>query len=247
MIPKLAFLFLTIADVYHEPVWMNFFQGHEDSYSVYVHSKVPLSQDSFFKNAEIPLKVETSWQNTMNAQIELLKAALIDPDNTKFIFLSESTLPLQTFAEVYETLMQHEGSQFNYYRNPHYYRSFSFLKPRSLYKNAQWVVLNRYHAQLMADDDLLLPLMTNDPHDQEHYPSTFLAKMRLLSDICKKDTTLCIWNGGDAHPHTFTDLTNDQYWPRLMRVIKHKRFLFARKFDKECDLQPLKPYLSFIP
>lgn len=110
MIAKIAFLFLTIANIYHEQTWINFFRGHQDKYSLYVHSKKPLSQESFFKPYELRSKVETSWTNTMLAQQALLKEALTDPAHEKFIFVSESTIPLQTFDEIYEKLMStHES------------------------------------------------------------------------------------------------------------------------------------------
>lgn len=246
MIPKLAFLFLTIANVYHEQTWINFFADHQLEYSLYVHSKQRLSKNSFFKPHEIPVKVDTSWENTMNAQRELLKEALKDPANEKFIFLSESTIPLQSFDAVYTKLMAHASSQFNFYRNPHAYRSFGHLKAHDLYKNSQWVVLNRKHAELMVHDDSLITIMTAEPHDQEHYPSTFLAQHGLLHEVVKKDITLCIWNGVDAHPHSFTDLATDMHLSKLIKIIENQRFLFARKFDKTCDLSALKGYLPWI-
>ena len=139
--------------------------------------------------------------------------------------------------------MAHPLSQFNFYPNPHPYRSFGKLKAHDLYKNSQWIVLNRKHAEMMAQDNSLITQMTLDPHDQEHYPSTFLAQHNLLHEVVKKDTTLCIWNGVDAHPHSFTHLPSDPHWSKLIKVIEDKRFLFARKFDKLCDLSPLKQYL----
>ncbi len=247
VLQKLAFLFLTIGDIYHEPTWINFLAGHEDSYTLYIHSKQPLSKKSFFKRNEISRKVPTSWANTMQAQIELLREALKDPANEKFIFASESTLPLQSFNDIYQTLMSTPNSLFKYYRNPFAARSFGPLTSDMLYKNAQWVVLNRKHAQLMVNDTHLIRIMTNDPHDQEHYPSTFLAEHNLLHEVTKKDTTLAIWTGqnGNSHPHSFTDLKNDPYARRLIKAIENRRYLFARKFEKKCDLSILKPSLPW--
>ena len=247
VIPKLAFLFLTIGDIYHEPTWVNFFASHEDFYTLYVHSKHSLSKTSFFKESEIPDKIPTSWANTMRAQVALLREALKNPANEKFVFVSESTIPLRSFKEVYETLMSTPNSLFKYYRNT-FARSFGPLSSDMILKNAQWVVLNRKHAQLMADDTELLKLMTHEPHDQEHYPSTFLAHHDLLSEVTKKDTTLAIWTGenGNAHPHSFFDLNKDPHASKLFKALENKRYLFARKIEKKCDLSPLKPYLPWI-
>ncbi len=248
LVHKIAFLFLTIGNVYHDTTWRNFLTGQEQRYTLYVHSKHPLSDNSFFKKSEMTYKVPTTWANTMNAQIALLKEALRDPHNEKFVFVSESTIPLATFDEVYKAVMETPKSIFNYYRNTHPVRSFGPYNHDKLYKNAQWVILNRKHAQLMADDKKVLPLMTDDPHDQEHYPSTFLAQQGLLAEVKKQDATLVLWTGehGNAHPHSFINLAQDPYLPKIIKALQSKRFLFARKFEKNCDLSPLKDYLSCI-
>lgn len=247
IIQKLAFLFLTIGDIYHESTWIHFFSGHENAYSLYIHSKHKLSSESQFKPYEMSRKIPTTWANTMKAQIELLREALKDPANEKFIFVSESTIPLQSFDDIYKTLMSSSQSFFSFARNT-FARSFGPLNSHMLYKNAQWVILNRKHAQLMADDKDFIAMMIDDPHDQEHYPSTFLADKKLLHEITKKDMTLAIWTGenANAHPHSFKDLKNDPNVKRLIKTIENKRYLFARKFEKKCNLSELKPYLPWV-
>jgi hypothetical protein len=176
----------------------------------------------------------------MNAQIALLKEALKDPNNNKFVFVSESTIPLTTFDVMYERLTSDSRSQFSFRKNPDSFRTFGGTK--KLYKNPQWLILNRKHAQLMVDDTSLIKIMVQYPHDQEHYPSTLLARHKVLHEIVKKSTTLCIWEGG-SHPHEFTDLTTDSRTEYLLKCIKKKRFLFGRKFHKQCDLSLLRTYL----
>ena len=102
---KIAFLFLIISDIYHEPTWIDFLKGHEDKYSVYIHSKDKMPKDSYFKRCEIPAKIPTSWSKIMKAFIELLREALKDPSNEKFVFLSESSIPLKTFDQAYNHLL----------------------------------------------------------------------------------------------------------------------------------------------
>ena len=81
MIYKIAFLFLTVSDIFHESVWVKFFKTHEDYYSLYVHPKTDLAAGSFFARAQIQQREETRWENTMKAQIALLREALKDPAN----------------------------------------------------------------------------------------------------------------------------------------------------------------------
>ena len=243
MIPKIAFLFLTIGNIYHETPWVNYFKGHEHQYALYVHPKESISPESFFHDAVIPKKERTTWANTMKAQVALLKEALKDPEVTKFVFASESTIPLAEFDEMYSRLTADEASQFYYEKNPHGGRTFGGTK--RLYKNPQWVVLNRKHAQFMVDDTILLKKMAKHPHVQEHYPSTLLAHHHELKEVIKKETTLCVWTG-DKHPHEFKSLTTDKHSKRLLQRVSQRKFLFGRKFSKKCDLSPLKKYLPDI-
>ncbi len=180
---KIALLFLTLANVYHEGYWKDFLQGHENQYSLYVHSKNALSNNSFFKPYEMKLKVQTTWARTMNAQVAILREALKSPENEKFIFLSESTIPLQDFDTVYATVMATEKSLFNFFPNPNKgARSLERIQKEFRYKNSQWIVLNRKHAALMAEDKVYLPIIVTYVSDQEHYPSSFLAAQGLLQD-----------------------------------------------------------------
>ena len=48
MIPKIAFLFLTVGNIYHESAWVKFFKDHEVQYSLYVHAKKEITPGSFF-------------------------------------------------------------------------------------------------------------------------------------------------------------------------------------------------------
>lgn len=245
---KIAFLFLVISEINHENLWLKFFDKHESQYSVYIHSKLEFTQTSAFKKYEIAEKQPTTWANLMRAEKALLKEALKNPENEKFVFASESTIPIQSFDFVYETLMKHPHSQFDFWPNPHKGRKFPPLDPRKIYKNSQWVVLNRKHAQLIVNDTKIFEAMTSVPFDNEHYPSTFLLLNSLYDEIIKQNTTLDFWpkKGKKSHPHTFEQLTSDAHLNELIASITRKERLFARKFAKRCDLSPLKPYVSCI-
>jgi len=246
MIGKIAFLFLTIDSIFHEAPWVKFFHhpAASENYSLYIHSKKSFSPNSFFAPFVLSQSIPTTWSNTMNAQVELLREALKDPDNIKFVFLSESTIPLANFEDAYNKLVEHQNSQFWYRENPFAARSFGNILAKKIYHNAQWVVLNRIDAELMVTDTELLPVMIEHRHDQEHYPSTFLAYHKRLETVVKKDLTFVYWpDGGSSHPYNFTDLKNNKATELLTDNIKKKRFLFGRKFSQECDLSPLHDLL----
>lgn len=243
MTSKIAFLFLAVSNIFHEPTWIKFFAGQEEYYSLYVHSKWGVSHDSFFARSVILERRPTSWENTMKAQRALLKEALKDFTNEKFVFLSESTIPLMPFQEVYSHLMAHPNSEFSYYKNMHKDRTFGKIK--DVYKNPQWIVLNRKHAQLIVDDNELINVFAYIPFDNEHYPATFLAHKKVLHEVVNRATTFVIWSEGGPHPHLFQDLKNDRFTKNLLQAIE-KKFLFARKFAADCDLSFLHPYIPIL-
>lgn len=175
---KIAFLFLTIGAAHHEQLWRNFFADHEDQYTIYAHAKQEIPTSSLLHPYRIPETCPTTWANTMRAQIALLKEALKDPDNDKFVFVSESTIPLATFDTVYQRLTATPHSIFMYRPNPHIIAgSITFDKTRDLqpipheqqYKSYQWVVLNRKHAQLMVEDTYYIAIAEKHRLDHERY------------------------------------------------------------------------------
>ncbi len=236
MIPKIAFMFLAINSIHHEAAWVDFFKNHEDTYSLYVHAKEEMSPDSFFASSVIPQRVDTKWENVLNAQTALFEAALKDPANTKFVFLSDSTIPVMNFKKVYQYLLAHPHSEFEYFKNPNPERSFG--NTPNLYKNPGWIILNRKHAQLMVDDTTLKYIFAQFPYDCEHYPSTFLAHHNLLDEVINNYPTFELWPDiRSANPHFFNNLQQDVHLAELIRAIKSNKFLFARKFAPTCDLK----------
>ena len=244
---KIAFLFLTIAEINHEQPWIDFLNGYGDYFSIYIHSKNNFNPQSTFKRYEIPAKIPTRWDLTMGAQIELLREALNDPQNQKFIFLSESTIPLQSFSTVYAEVMSHGKSIISYKPNTNRGRNRQWEKIREdrVYKNSQWIVLNRKHATMMVEDNKYIKYMSKS-YDNEHYPSTFLNIKGLLDrEVINSNTTFTIWPPKhSAHPITFTNMNIRTHFRELIEAIKNK-MLFCRKFPKECDLAPLKPYIQY--
>jgi hypothetical protein len=249
---KIAFLFLVTSHITHESVWQDFFKGHDERCSIYVHSKESLDATSAFKLNELAVKVETTWERTMRAQIALLKEALRDPLNEKFVFVSGDSVPIQTFNFVYQQLMQHPLSIFNYHWNHHQDRDSSFYHPMRIlegipddkqFKNSQWVVLNRKHAEMMVKDQEILPLVAQSVCDNEHYPSTFLAMHTLLSEVVNQPTMLTLWHRGYSHPFTFTDM-DDRYQTEQLTEAMNQGILFARKIDEKCDIAKLQNLIN---
>ncbi|GAB4813874.1 hypothetical protein N2152v2_000920 [Parachlorella kessleri] len=136
-------------------------------FSVYVHTapKFAFSARSIFAGYQIRDRVQVAWGQYTVAEAErrLLKAALQDPRNQRFVLLSESCAPLYPPHVIYLQLLSEARSRLNACLEPgkladrwtpalHRPGYLTFYTWR---KASQWKALNREHAQLVAGDDQL--------------------------------------------------------------------------------------------
>ena len=161
---KIAFLFLTIDNINHPIMWENYFKDNYDKINIYCHPKNP-------KNVTIPwLKTniinnlaETGWGYIVNAYINLLYAALADKDNTKFITISESCIPLIPFHVIYEILMKDEKKSFIKFIKISRYDLESRIKNQEGYKKYKFFkhyarfCLSRHHTKILLSKKNELP------------------------------------------------------------------------------------------
>jgi hypothetical protein len=101
---KVAFIALTNSSFLKDGLMQKFFcQEHSDKYNLYIHNKNPISND-YFKRFEISndYKVETEWGKypLVLATVRLLMVALQDPENEKFVLISESHCPLYSIDKI---------------------------------------------------------------------------------------------------------------------------------------------------
>ena len=106
---KIAFLFL-IKDTIHFPkIWNEYFKDQEGKYSIYLHPKYP-EKTEWKKNRIIKNLQPTQWGHITKAYFELFKEAFKDKQNYKFITLSESCIPIQSFDNFYKDTISDERS-----------------------------------------------------------------------------------------------------------------------------------------
>ena len=100
---KIAFLFLTIDNVKHSPIWTEYFKGiDKKKYNIYVHPKYPDKvSDDILKDNIIDELVETKHGFLVEAMIKLLNNSLKDKHNTFFVFVSDSCIPIKKFDVMY--------------------------------------------------------------------------------------------------------------------------------------------------
>jgi len=106
---KIAFLFLTIRDVNFPKIWDKYLANNEDKYSIYIHPKFP-NEAKWRTDRIISNLKETAWGFITRAYLELFKEAIKDPDNFKFITISESCVPIQSFDNLYKALLADDRS-----------------------------------------------------------------------------------------------------------------------------------------
>lgn len=171
---KVAFLFIIMDKLEFEAVWDRFFENAPASqYSLYFHIAVP-EADRNSTRGTVPLSrwgsvqvpwVPNSWCALMGVEVTLLVAALRDPYNQQFIFLSHNSVPLKGFGYVYRQLgLASPGTSKICFASPAQHRTataetvaqelkrqcvyrdfYRTFNPRTL-KHHQWVVLSRDHA-----------------------------------------------------------------------------------------------------
>jgi len=217
---KIAFLFLIKDNVCHLDLWKKFFENNEDKYNIYVHNKQPLTDD-FFSKFVIPETIETSWgkMNIVEATLLLLKYALENAENQRFILLSETTIPVKNFNYIYNFLTPDR----NYFKVTDYRKQAGH----------QWFIINRKFCEFCVKFDCTKIWHFSIPDEQ--YFIRLLFKFRI--SFKNFQATHCDWknavinNHGGRSPKTYNKITKHE----LIKLVMSPH-LFARKFTNECQL-----------
>jgi hypothetical protein len=153
---KIAYLFLTIGDINQPEIWTEYFKNNWHKVNIYVHPKYPsLVKTKWLKQNIIHELVPTEWGFITRAYYELLKEALKNKDNMKFVFISESCIPLKTFDLFYNQLMiDHINTSYIKFMEINAYNKNARIKSQPNYKELEPFVkhyarmcLSRYHSE----------------------------------------------------------------------------------------------------
>ncbi|KAL2505204.1 Core-2/I-branching beta-1 [Abeliophyllum distichum] len=229
--PKMAFLFISRNRLPLDMVWDAFFQGDkENRFSIFVHSRPGFllskatTRSSYFLNRQINDSVQVDWGEASMIQAEraLLENALMDPFNDRFIFLSDSCIPLYNFSYTYDYIMSASTSFVDSFADTKEGRYNPKMHPvipvENWRKGSQWVVLTRKHADIVVKDDTVFPMFRSHckrkslpefwrdrhiPSDNskehncipdEHYVQTLLAQKGLELEITRRTLTHTSWD-----------------------------------------------------
>ncbi|KAG6671940.1 hypothetical protein I3842_16G029800 [Carya illinoinensis] len=266
-VPKIAFMFLTKGPLPLAPIWERFLKGHEELYSIYVHSLPSFQADflpsSVFYRRQIPSQVSEWGRMSMcDAERRLLANALLDISNEWFILVSESCIPLYNFSVIRHYLMKSQYSYMGAFDDPGKFgrgRYNESMAPEvnitQWRKGSQWFEVNRKLAISIVEDTMYYPKFERfcrpACYVDEHYFPTMLTILagNLLAN---RSITWVDWSRGGPHPATFgrADIT-EQFFKRILEghnctyndQSSSICFLFARKFAPSA----MEPLLQLSP
>lgn len=229
--PKIAFLFIARNRLPLDMLWDAFFKGDkENRFSIFVHSRPGFlfnkatTRSAYFLDRQINDSIQVDWGEASMIQAEkiLLTHALADSSNERFLFLSDSCIPLYNFTYIYDYVMSTSTSfvdSFADTKEGRYNPKMHPLIPVDNWrKGSQWVALTRKHAEIVVKDDTVfsmfqlhcktkslpeywrnrpIPADTSKEHNcipDEHYIQTLLAQEGLEGEITRRTLTHTSWD-----------------------------------------------------
>jgi hypothetical protein len=206
---KVALLFLLVDDHWHKDLWQELLTPLLDRFNIYVHPKKTL-KSIFFRQYIIADNVPTSWQSNIRAMRVLLKAAYQNRDNYKFVYLSDSCVPLYPLTHIYDKLVVDDSSYMSH-RPPwwrHQQRIPSSIPSQHHWGASQWTILNRGHANIILQDNTYFDVIAGRFADNESYPATLFKSLGLLHQF-HRGLTYVDWSrrpNGPGHPFTYRNI-----------------------------------------
>jgi hypothetical protein len=282
--PKIAFLFLTYNNLKRPDIWNKFFDiennnndiisssntfassKYSNKFTIYNHAKEPENvTDILLKGKHIPEHIETCWGcfGTVEANILMMKEAMKDSLNTKFILVSESCIPIVSFDKFYNEIMKDDKSRFKMWDNNntiHRYNDIvetDILVNNFVKHNGQGIILNRYHLELLVNS---LSKYKNNWKNMgcvdEHYFGNILKQLDLDFDINNNSKNsmfnswlkdeldinkICNDNSYESickthHKGTKSSSTFENISNKAIDELRTKNYLLARKVDKDTEI-----------
>jgi hypothetical protein len=172
--PTLHFLFMLMDNLPHSKQWASFFAGDiaGNRYLMWAHCvkhndcKQTLLKE--FPDVQlVPTVFSKRWTDLVTPMVQLLRMALIHSAcmEDKFLFVSDSTLPLKPFPELFSAIMQSNTSDFcfhpkvgpkapivSFLEDTNYVESVINGTLLTLVKSHQWSVLRRDHAEVLVQN-----------------------------------------------------------------------------------------------
>ncbi|CAN1781699.1 Glycosyltransferase BC10 [Linum perenne] len=273
--PKIAFLFIARNRLPLDVVWDAFFKGEESKFSIHVHSRPGFlfnkatTRSDYFLDRQVNDSIQVDWGEATMIEAEriLLRHALEEPSNKRFVFLSDSCIPLYNFSYTYDYIMSASTSFVDSFADTKEGRYNPKMGPtipvRNWRKGSQWVVLTRKHAEVVVHDNTVFPVFQKhcrpaDPSKEhncipdEHYVQTLLAQKGLEVEITRRSLSHSSWDLSSSkdpkrrgwHPLTYkySDAT-----PMLLQSIKDiDNIYYETEYRREWCTSKGKPSTCFL-
>jgi hypothetical protein len=233
---KVAFLALTYGTFEKYELMRRFFNGADSGlYNLYIHNKEDL-RDEYFAKYRIKDKIQdTQWghHSLVDATLLLLKEALADPCNTRFVLISDSHLPLHSMKTTCRILQEHHGLYFSVLdqqmASHRFYKMFVMpqgspvhipISSKCAEFVSQWFVCDRLAAESFLEADREYGHLF-DRSRITYADESWFAVMANHLKIPYTDCSFCYWNwklasekimtdkGCKMYPHTFAEVTRE--------------------------------------
>src|SRR5215831_19048316 len=213
---KIAFCFLSIGDVSQPKLWARFFSSAPpEKYKVYCHPKEPgLVTSQFLRDVIIKKLIPTRHGDVslVQATLNLFSAAFYDdPKIQYFALLSESTIPILPFSQIYQAIEQQGRRSVINYNVPlpnseHHKRLSSVTKParfaKAFFQHDQWVVLHRSHIAKLLDQAPLSAFQYVFAPDEHYFMNVLVhLKRATLDEFVKRAVTYVNWQERTTKTH----------------------------------------------
>lgn len=222
--PKIAFLWMIYDNINQPVIWRHFFDNADPSlYTIYIHQKNFKLLDPSFERYKV--KTVPTGYGTMDfwtCMNYLIKLALEDEHNTRFVFISQACIPLKSFDYIYSDAMSLSTSWINeciklsdkdkippgkyvcYDCDSNRYKHVLDRGYHSskLKKSPNWMMLIRSHASFFVRNEKEI-LHLYDDHEnkfwapEEHIYISYLYYNNMQDEIARREEpmTFTYWDG----------------------------------------------------
>lgn len=183
---------------YKEPVALSLWTKYlsAETANVYLHPKTTDQSSSFFKSKTVPNPCQTKWGDIslVKATLLLLQYALRNTENTHFILLSDSCIPVYAYSDLYSKITEMKQSQLYSKKvndNISRFVESDKLKRSHIMKQSQWMILTRDDAEFFCKHNHIKNFTQMPLTDEKYFITLLNAYGRPWSE---RMTTYHLWN-----------------------------------------------------
>jgi hypothetical protein len=230
---KIALLFLTVENIKNVEIWEKYIENNRDKINIYCHTKhqnkvtIKWQKDNFTK-----YNVGTNWGHLTNAYVSLIHDAFLNAENCKFVYLSESCIPVRPFDEFYDYVINNDKSNSKVLSYAEIYDipkhkallnfklsnlSKGYIKD-NIYKHSGWFVLSRFHAYILLTSDNILKY--NNVIAGDEYMLSIIKNNKY---IVNKIITFTDWNRREENMELLTLIQKETDKDKIKTLIHQRK------------------------